>query len=67
MLLALAEHVESAFVPDDHRTASTPGARVDALEITGGEIVILNGHGKPTDLRVERWALGDSPRPIHVA
>ena len=63
----ITDDLSVAFIPDDHRagTACLPGP--DPFIVTSGQAVVLDRYGKPPDTGIQRWPLGNRPRPQDLA
>jgi hypothetical protein len=67
----VADDLRRALVPDDDRAAAAAAAAVlgrslvHALELAGGQLVVLHRHGEAPDGRVERGAFRHGPGLQH--
>ena len=63
----ITDDLSIALIPDDHRAraACLPGP--DPLIVTGGQRVVLDRHGQPSDTGIKRRPSGDRPRPEDAA
>ena len=61
MARLIMNDLSGALIPYDHRAraACLPGP--DPLVVTGGQGVVLDGHGQPRDAGIERRPFGNRP------